>query len=142
MIYLLRSVCPYVQGDPDTKYSSDYDWWTKYYCSTGDAKGTQDYIDEGHDLLKVYPSELEESFNYFTDFIQSFALHRGKGSRDPEEGRGQPVGHFKGSLKAYPIPDDESKPMPKSIFSNMPSSATFPLDVIVRVYIIKVSGLH
>lgn len=87
--------------------------------------------------MVLYPGELEEAFNRFTDLAQTFALHRGKGSRDPEEKSGQPVGYFKGSLKAYPLPDDGS-PMPELILSNIPS--TDPVEVIVRIYIIKVRG--
>ena len=66
---------------------------------------------------------------------QTFALHRGKGSRDPNEEAGQAVGYFKGSVKMYPLPDDGS-PEPDRILSNIPS--TDPIDVVVRVYIIRV----
>ena len=65
----------------------------------------------------------------------TFPLYRGKGSRDPDEAGGQVVGYFKGSVKMYPLPDDGS-PEPEKILSNIPS--TDPLDVIVRVYVIKV----
>ena len=129
-----------LQGDYDTKYSSDYDWWTKYYSSIGETSKVQlGYVEEGHDHLKVYGRELEleESFNNFTDFVQTFALHRGRGSRDPEDMIGQPVGYFKGAVKVYPIPEDQSEPIPKMIFSNMSTNAANLVDVIVRVYIIK-----
>ena len=127
----------FLQSDPDSRDKSDFDWWSKYYYSIGDARRTQkSYVDQGYDRMVIYPGELEEAFNRFTDLAQTFALHRGKGSRDPEEKSGQPVGFFKGSLKAYYLPDDGS-PLPELILSNIPS--TDPVEVIVRVYIIKVS---
>ena len=123
------------QSDPDSRDKSDFDWWSKYYYSVGDARRTQkDYVNGGYDRMVIYPGELEEAFNRFTDLAQTFYLHRGKGSRDPEEKSGQPVGAFKGSLKAYPLPDDGS-PMPELILSNIPS--TDPVEVVIRIYIIK-----
>lgn len=91
--------------------------------------------------MEVYECELEESFNNFTDFVQTFALHRGRRSRDPEDKMGQPVGYFKGAVKAYSIPEDPSEPIPKMIFSNMSASAANLMDVIARVYIIKAREL-
>ena len=72
----------------------------------------------------------------FTDLAQTFPLHRGKGSRDPDELGGQTVGFFKGSVKMYPLPDDGS-PEPERILVNIPP--TGPVDVVVRVYVIRVS---
>lgn len=144
MIVLLQNVFhllsnSHVQSDPDSRDKSDFDWWSKYYYSIGDARRTQkSYVEQGYDRMVLYPGELEEAFNRFIDLAQTFALHRGKGSRDPEEKSGQPVGIFKGSLKAYPLPDDGS-PMPELILSNIPS--TDPVDVVIRVYIIRVSGV-
>ena len=45
--------------------------------------------------MQIYHTELEEHFNRFTDLAQTFALFRGKGSRDPEDAKGEPVGYFK-----------------------------------------------
>ena len=67
---------------------------------------------------------------------QTFPLYRGKGSRD-EDG-GQTVGYFKGSVKMYPLPDDGSAE-PEKILVNIPS--TDPIDVIIRVYVIRVRKL-
>ena len=69
------------------------------------------------------------------DLAQTFPLYRGKGSRDPNDEAGQAVGYFKGSVKMYPLPDDGS-PEPERILANIPS--TDPMNVVVRVYIIKV----
>jgi len=39
--------------DPDSK-GSDFDWWSKYYASTGDETLIQtEYIDAHHDTLQV-----------------------------------------------------------------------------------------
>ncbi len=73
----------------------------------------------------------------FTDLTQTFALSRGKGSRDPEDVGA--VGFFKGTVKMYPLPDDGS-PEPMPLLANVPSTA--PVDVIVRVYIVRVSHTH
>ena len=87
--------------------------------------------------MAVYDGELEEAFNGFTDLVQTLPLYRNK--TDPEERSEQPVGFFKGSFKAYPVPEDDAASMPELIFSNIPSTANDPVEVIVRVYIIKVS---
>ena len=47
------------------------------------------------------------------------------------------MGYFKGSVKMYPLPDDGS-PEPEKILKNIPSTES--VDVVVRVYIIKVGG--
>jgi len=69
----------------------------------------------------------------FEDLAQTFPLYRGKGSRDEDR---EAVGYFKGSVKMYPLPDDGSAE-PERILVNIPS--TDPIDVIVRVYVIRVS---
>ncbi|XP_064383023.1 myoferlin-like isoform X2 [Halichondria panicea] len=124
--------------DPDSKETSDFDWWSKYYYSCGDERRTQaEYVEQGADKLVVYPTELEEAFNRFTDLTQTFPLTRGKGSRDPEDVGA--VGYFKGTVKMYPLPDDGS-PEPKPLLANVPS--TEPIDVVVRVYIIRAIDLQ
>lgn len=52
--------------------------------------------------MQIYDKELEEFFNHFTDLLQTFPLYRGKGSRYPEDPKGEAVGYFKVS------PDTES----------------------------------
>ena len=131
-----------IQSDHDSKDKSDFDWWSKYYYSIGDTRRTQKgYVDQGYDGMAVYNSELEEAFNGFMDLVQTLPLYRSR--KDPEESTTeQPVGYFKGSFKAYPIPEDEGASMPQLIFSNIPSTASEPVEVIVRVYVIKVHMLH
>ena len=135
-MYMFISRTDYLQSDPDTRYKSDFDWWSKYYCSIEDKRRKQtDYIDKGYDCMMVYHSDLETVFNGFTDFVQTFPLYRGKGLRDPEDKDGQPVGYFKGSLKVYKLQEEESL-LPELNIPSFPSS----VEVVVRVYIIKVSG--
>ena len=123
-----------LQSDPDSRDKSDFDWWSKYYYSIGDARRTQtSYVENGYDHMMIYPGELEAAFNGFTDVAQMFPLYRGKGSNDRMEKSGQPVGYFKGSFKVYQPNGDITSP---SKFSNLPS--TDPVEVIVRVYVIKV----
>ena len=81
--------------------------------------------------MVIYPGELEAAFNGFTDIAQMFPLYRGKGSKDRKDKSGQPVGYFKGSFKVYSQPEEDT-----TKFSNPPS--TDPVEVIVRVYVIKV----
>ena len=93
----------------------------------------------GYDRMVIYPGELEAAFNGFTDVAQMFPIYRGKGSKDQAKKSGEPVGYFKGSFKVYTqhtqATGDEGL-TPKLKFSNLPS--TDPVEVIVRVYVIKV----
>ncbi len=57
----------HTQTDPDSKETSDFDWWSKYYYSCGDERRTQaEYVEQGADKLVVYPTELEEAFNRYS----------------------------------------------------------------------------
>ena len=65
-----------LQSDPDSREKSDFDWWSKYYYSIGDARKTQkSYVDQGYDSMAVYNGELEEAFNGFTDLVQTLPLY-------------------------------------------------------------------
>ena len=89
--------------------------------------------------LQVYNGELEDAFSDFSDLATNFPLFRGKGKRDPDDPKGQVVGLFKGALKVYPLPDDGS-PDPPKVLANLPS--TKPVNVVVRVYVVRVSHTH
>ncbi|CAI8014042.1 Myoferlin [Geodia barretti] len=128
-----------LDSDPDSQKKVEFDWWSKYYYSIDDPRRTQqEYIDEGYDKMKIYPNDLEESFNKFEDLAQTFHLYRGKGSRDPEELAGESVGLLKGSLKVYPLPDDGSKE-PPPVFSK--TINTKPVECVVRLYVIRAVDL-
>ena len=138
-VLLLVMLSLKLQSDPDSEEKSDFDWWSKYYYSIGDTRRTQKgYVDQGYDGMAVYNGELEEAFNGFTDLVQTLPLYRNKGDLGEESSAELPVGYFKGSFKAYPIPEEEGASMPALIFSNIPSTASEPVEVIVRVYVIKV----
>lgn len=89
-----------------------------------------------HGVGSTTASLIVSLYSRFIDLTQTFPLYRGKGSRDPDEQANQSVGAFKGSIKLYPLPDDGS-PEPDKVLSNIPS--TDPVDVVVRVYVVKVS---
>lgn len=127
--------------DPDRR-NKYFDWWSKYYCSIEEPKRSQkEYTELGYDHVVVYPGELEEAFNKFTDLFQRFPLSepQNEGLKDPEKRLRQTVGYIMGSLKVYPLPVDGS-PEPERMFCNIPFMD--PVEVIVRVYIIRVSEQH
>jgi hypothetical protein len=101
-------------------------------------------------LMKIYPSELEmqQEYNGFKEWLQTFELYRGKKTGDDLEDESRVVGTFKGSIKVY------KWPLPKDIedhtimgfdpqygfFQGLPSND--PIHVLVRVYIVKANDLH
>uniref|UniRef100_A0A803V886 Otoferlin n=1 Tax=Ficedula albicollis TaxID=59894 RepID=A0A803V886_FICAL len=100
------------------------------------------------DELKVYNKELEAEFDNFEDWLHTFNLLRGKiGDNDDnatEEER--IVGRFKGSMCVYkvPLPDDIAKEAGYDptfgMFQGIPSND--PINVLVRVYIVRATDLH
>ncbi|XP_071273262.1 otoferlin isoform X4 [Agelaius tricolor] len=100
------------------------------------------------DELKVFNKELESEFDNFEDWLHTFNLLRGKiGDNDDnatEEER--IVGRFKGSMCVYkvPLPDDISKEAGYDptfgMFQGIPSND--PINVLVRVYIVRATDLH
>ncbi|XP_014743651.1 PREDICTED: otoferlin [Sturnus vulgaris] len=100
------------------------------------------------DELKVYNKELEAEFDNFEDWLHTFNLLRGKiGDNDDnatEEER--IVGRFKGSMCVYkvPLPDDTAKEAGYDptfgMFQGIPSND--PINVLVRVYIVRATDLH
>uniref|UniRef100_A0A8C4Y1B3 Otoferlin n=1 Tax=Gopherus evgoodei TaxID=1825980 RepID=A0A8C4Y1B3_9SAUR len=100
------------------------------------------------DELKVYNKELEMEFDSFEDWLHTFSLFRGKiGDNDDtttEEER--IVGRFKGSMCVYKVllPDDITKEAGYDpnfgMFQGIPSND--PINVLVRVYIVRATDLH
>ncbi|XP_015471515.1 otoferlin [Parus major] len=100
------------------------------------------------DELKVFNKELEAEFDNFEDWLHTFNLLRGKiGDNDDnatEEER--IVGRFKGSICVYkvPLPDDITKEAGYDptfgMFQGIPSND--PINVLVRVYIVRATDLH
>ncbi|XP_027563235.1 otoferlin-like, partial [Neopelma chrysocephalum] len=96
----------------------------------------------------VFNKELESEFDNFEDWLHTFNLLRGKiGDNDDtatEEER--IVGRFKGSLCVYkvPLPEDVTREVGHDptlgMFQGIPSND--PVNVLVRVYIVRATDLH
>ncbi|KAM9788060.1 otoferlin-like [Syngnathus typhle] len=97
------------------------------------------------DELKVYPKELESEFDNFEDWLHSFNLFRGKGGDDDDQNGSDEdriVGKFKGSLCMYKVSDDLPRDFDSNMgmFQNIPHND--PINVLVRVYVIRATDLH
>uniref|UniRef100_A0A670ZH08 Otoferlin n=1 Tax=Pseudonaja textilis TaxID=8673 RepID=A0A670ZH08_PSETE len=118
--------------EPD---ESMLDWWSKYFASIETMK-------------VVYPKELETEFDNFEDWLHTFNLLRGKIGDDDDNSADEDriVGRFKGSLCVYkvPLPDDITKEAGYEptfgMFQGIPSND--PINVLVRVYIVRATDLH
>uniref|UniRef100_A0A6Q2Y2V9 Otoferlin n=1 Tax=Esox lucius TaxID=8010 RepID=A0A6Q2Y2V9_ESOLU len=112
------------------------DWWSKYFASI-------------ETLMEVYPKELENEFDYFEDWLHSFNLFRGKAGDDEDQNvadEDRIIGKFKGSLCMYKVPvaDEIQREMGfdsnMGMFQNIPTND--PINILVRVYIIRATDLH
>ncbi|KAM6462922.1 otoferlin isoform 2-T2 [Liasis olivaceus] len=100
------------------------------------------------DEMKMYPKELETEFDNFEDWLHTFNLLRGKIGDDDDNSADEDriVGRFKGSLCVYkvPLPDDITKEAGYDptfgMFQGIPSND--PINVLVRVYIVRATDLH
>ncbi|XP_077477285.1 otoferlin b [Stigmatopora argus] len=96
--------------------------------------------------LKVYPKELESHFDNFEEWLHSFNLFRGKGGGDDDDHNGSDedriVGKFKGSLCMYKMSDEPPRNFDSAtgMFQNIPHNE--PINVLVRVYVIRATDLH
>ena len=81
-------------------------------------------------------------YNGFNDWLHSFNLLRGKKTSEEEDDELRCVGKFKGSLKVwkYPLPEGLEIDPVIGTFRRLPSNE--PVNVLVRVYIIKAINLH
>ncbi|KAJ3613666.1 hypothetical protein NHX12_019912 [Muraenolepis orangiensis] len=101
------------------------------------------------DELKVYPKELEVEYGNFEDWLHVFNLFRGKSGDDDDENvadEDRIIGKFKGSLCMYKVPlsEDVSREVgfdvSMGMFQNIPHND--PINVLVRVYVIRATDLH
>ncbi|XP_064639493.1 otoferlin-like isoform X3 [Lineus longissimus] len=97
--------------------------------------------------IKFYRCELENvsGFNTFEEWLQKFPLLRGKKLDDEEEDDSRCSGFFKGTLNIYRIGavDEEITPPTKNelkLMKNLPSNE--PVEVKIRIYIIRANDLH
>ncbi|XP_051879497.1 fer-1-like protein 6 [Pristis pectinata] len=91
--------------------------------------------------LEIYENELEEKFDNFNDWVQTFDLFRGKASEDDTSADDERiVGKFKGSFFLWKCNDDPGTDGQCMIPHGMPSNA--PVKVLIRVYIVAATNLH
>uniref|UniRef100_A0A7M4E4R5 Otoferlin n=1 Tax=Crocodylus porosus TaxID=8502 RepID=A0A7M4E4R5_CROPO len=98
--------------------------------------------------LQIFNKELEAEFDNFEDWLHTFNLFRGKIGDDDDNTADDEriVGRFKGSMCVYkvPLPDDITKEAGYDpnfgMFQGIPSND--PINVLVRVYVIRATDLH
>uniref|UniRef100_A0A3B4VIG5 Fer-1-like protein 4 n=1 Tax=Seriola dumerili TaxID=41447 RepID=A0A3B4VIG5_SERDU len=147
----------------------ELDWWSKYYtsleelerqfsffCSDG-ANLTMANIEEEEEevvvveieppkrkkiaTLKLYGGDLESEFSQFQDWLQIFPLYKGRASAEDEEDDEEErfMGKYKGSFLVYPIDSGNEEDTKCQIINGIPKNS--PIKVLVRVYIVKATGL-
>jgi len=89
-------------------------------------------------LIKIYPHELElcPPFEGFKEYLQSYELYRGKRCGNDSDDLSRLCGIFKGSLKLY------RHPFSAAVFESRFTPSNEPINVLVRIYIVKGSDLH
>uniref|UniRef100_A0A4W5P9W1 Otoferlin n=1 Tax=Hucho hucho TaxID=62062 RepID=A0A4W5P9W1_9TELE len=119
------------------------DWWCKYFASI------ETLMEVRPSGKMVYPKELEKEFDNFEDWLHTFNLFRGKAGDDDDQNMADEdriIGKFKGSLCMYKVPvsDEMQREMGfdsnMGMFQNIPTND--PINVLVRVYIIRATDLH
>lgn len=91
-------------------------------------------------LCDILSGELEAGveYNEFRDWLQTFALYRGKKTGENSEDENRIVGFFKGAVKVYKLPIE--KGIEAAFAPSLPMND--PIHVLVRVYIVKGTDLH
>uniref|UniRef100_A0A4W5LPB4 Otoferlin n=1 Tax=Hucho hucho TaxID=62062 RepID=A0A4W5LPB4_9TELE len=119
------------------------DWWSKYFASI------ETLMEVRPSVKIVYHKELEKEFDNFEDWLHTFNLFRGKAGDDDDQNMADEdriIGKFKGSLCMYKVPvsDEMQREMGfdsnMGMFQNIPTND--PINVVVRVYIIRATDLH
>ncbi|XP_028970511.2 otoferlin isoform X3 [Esox lucius] len=100
------------------------------------------------DELLVYNKELEAEFDNFEDWLHTFNLYRGKAGDDDEAALDDDriVGRFKGSMCMYKLPLSEEITREAGFDPNLGMFQSIPhndpINVLVRVYIVRATDLH
>ncbi|XP_023271889.1 fer-1-like protein 4 [Seriola lalandi dorsalis] len=91
--------------------------------------------------LKLYGGDLESEFSQFQDWLQIFPLYKGRASAEDEDDDEEErfMGKYKGSFLVYPIDSGSEEDTKCQIINGIPKNS--PIKVLVRVYIIKATGL-
>uniref|UniRef100_A0A6Q2XVG7 Otoferlin n=1 Tax=Esox lucius TaxID=8010 RepID=A0A6Q2XVG7_ESOLU len=96
----------------------------------------------------VYNKELEAEFDNFEDWLHTFNLYRGKAGDDDEAALDDDriVGRFKGSMCMYKLPLSEEITREAGFDPNLGMFQSIPhndpINVLVRVYIVRATDLH
>uniref|UniRef100_A0A6Q2ZM85 C2 domain-containing protein n=1 Tax=Esox lucius TaxID=8010 RepID=A0A6Q2ZM85_ESOLU len=121
--------------EEDETDESMFDWWSKYFASI-------------ETLMEVYNKELEAEFDNFEDWLHTFNLYRGKAGDDDEAALDDDriVGRFKGSMCMYKLPLSEEITREAGFDPNLGMFQSIPhndpINVLVRVYIVRATDLH
>ncbi|KAM8868286.1 fer-1-like protein 4 [Synchiropus picturatus] len=91
--------------------------------------------------LKLYGGDLETEFSQFQDWLKIFPLYKGSamGEDSDEDEEERLMGKCKGSFLVYPIEDEDEENSKCQITNGLPNNS--PLQVLVRVYIVKATTL-
>uniref|UniRef100_A0AAY4AWM5 C2 domain-containing protein n=1 Tax=Denticeps clupeoides TaxID=299321 RepID=A0AAY4AWM5_9TELE len=127
------------------------DWWSKYFSSIEtlmEVSVIYHFIVIFFILSPyVYHKELENEFDCFEDWLHTFNLYRGKSGDNDDQNVADDdrlIGKFKGSLCMYKVSDDMNREMGidpnMGMFQNIPHND--PINVLVRVYIVRATELH
>uniref|UniRef100_A0A8C9XW07 Otoferlin a n=1 Tax=Sander lucioperca TaxID=283035 RepID=A0A8C9XW07_SANLU len=142
------------------------DWWSKYFASIETLKEVCLFysrifylhlhmfllMPSGNIFLPgfpdVYDKELDSEFGNFEDWLHTFNLYRGKAGDDDERTLDDDriVGRFKGSLCMYKLPLSEEITRETGfdpsmgMFQSIPRND--PINVLVRVYVVRATDLH
>uniref|UniRef100_A0A8D0CU67 Otoferlin n=1 Tax=Sander lucioperca TaxID=283035 RepID=A0A8D0CU67_SANLU len=116
------------------------------WATAGAYTQVQDYI--YRIFLLVYDKELDSEFGNFEDWLHTFNLYRGKAGDDDERTLDDDriVGRFKGSLCMYKLPLSEEITRETGfdpsmgMFQSIPRND--PINVLVRVYVVRATDLH
>uniref|UniRef100_A0A8B9L2A3 Otoferlin b n=1 Tax=Astyanax mexicanus TaxID=7994 RepID=A0A8B9L2A3_ASTMX len=110
------------------------DWWSKYFASIEtlmELQLLQNNYSSHSSCEQVFNRELENEFEHFEDWLHTFNLYRGKSGDDDEQNASDEdrlIGKFKVS------------PFKQMITHNIPHND--PINILVRVYVIRATDLH
>ncbi|XP_031569345.1 otoferlin-like [Actinia tenebrosa] len=154
------------EKDKNEEDGDSLDWWSRYYETIKDQERSEKDENKPASHSKKKPKKEEESeeekrrkaipritifkreledmhdFNGFNDWLHSFPLFRGKKTSEDDDDDHRIVGKFKGSLKVwkYPLPEHVEMDPIVGTFLKLPSNE--PVNVLVRVYVVKALNLH
>uniref|UniRef100_A0A8C5AUZ2 C2 domain-containing protein n=1 Tax=Gadus morhua TaxID=8049 RepID=A0A8C5AUZ2_GADMO len=137
--------------EEDELDESMLDWWSKYFVSIETLTEVRPppISDTPLRAQNMQQGKLEAEFGNFEDWLHVFNLYRGKSGDDEDQNMADEdrlIGKFKGSLCMYKVPlsEDFSRESgfdaSMGMFQNIPHND--PINVLVRVYVIRATDLH